>query len=189
MPAVLDRRPGTRGASGFGRGARGAPMSVGAFGNRGVIEPPSFGVTVPPNCFLPMLGNFLCTFALTVAFSDGVPCADTRLSAFLAWLGSGIGYDPLPLPPLPVPFPGSAKDELGSFCRAAVDSLAMFDPHLFEGHVILLFTDVGDDAAALLLYVLRKTFLAATKVMSLYPIVAKFPVKESALRFTFERHS
>src|SRR5215471_16766076 len=62
----------------------------------------------------PMLGNLAFTFARTVAFSDGVPCWATLANAFRAWLASGIGYEPLPLPLFPSPFPGNAKSFAGS---------------------------------------------------------------------------
>jgi hypothetical protein len=95
---------------------------LGAPPARGGRPPP----ITPPICFLPMLGNFACTFALTIFFSSGVPCCDTLASAFLPWLGSGIGYDPDPLPPFPVPLPGKANDFEGSFFLAAIDSRAIF---------------------------------------------------------------
>jgi hypothetical protein len=63
--------------------------------------------------FLPMLGNFFFTAALTFFCSSLVPCWATRASALRAWALSGIGY---------LRLPGRANDFLLSFLR-------FFDPH------------------------------------------------------------
>jgi hypothetical protein len=70
-----------------------------------------------------MSGNLAWTFRRTVA-STGLP--EARASAFLACDLSLIGYEPGPFPPFPVPLPGKAKSELGSFCRAAAVNLAIY---------------------------------------------------------------
>src|SRR5215471_5522350 len=53
-----------------------------------------------------------------------------------------MGYEPLPLPPLPSPLPGSAKLELFRFWRLAAVSLAIYlftlDLSLAHGHTALL---------------------------------------------------
>jgi len=63
-----------------------------------------------------MEGYFFFTARLTFVFSAGVPNCDTRDKAFLACASFSIGYFLLS---------GSAKDFVGSFFRAVLDSFAI----------------------------------------------------------------
>jgi hypothetical protein len=69
-----------------------------------------------------MLGYFARTFRLIVACSEGDACCAPRARALRALPGVSMGYEPGPLPPLPVPFPGSAKSLDGSalLCLAVI---------------------------------------------------------------------
>lgn len=67
-----------------------------------------------------MLGYFAWTLRLIVASSLGEACCAPLASAFLALAAVSIGYEPGPLPPAPLPLPGSANEVLGNDFRFAV---------------------------------------------------------------------